>query len=216
MKEFDPAATAAAVQLIASRSAVAHASATNNHVGGRPQRASSPKDPKEPKGKKEKKGSEKVKKKSVTHSPTAKDHDGRKTLGPEEISTQYFGDETSQGIGCPSVNVEKSRGDDEVFIAHELNIAMGRLAQDVDLKNMASNTELAAKAREAKQDMVLMEFKLIEEEKKTEREEKEVEEEEKEEKARGESERGVRQREEEKEKGKKEEKERIALQIFRD
>ena len=96
LKDFDPVATSVAVQLMASRVANAHASAADTCVGGRPQRVSFPKDPKESTGRsKGGKGSEIGRKKSVTHSPTAKGHDGRKMPGPEEILTQYYCDKTS-------------------------------------------------------------------------------------------------------------------------
>ena len=78
LKDFDPIATAAAVHMMAAQLAAANVSAISKSANGQSQRASSPKDPKYfAVRKKEKKGSEKEKKKSVTHSPTAKDHDGR-------------------------------------------------------------------------------------------------------------------------------------------
>ena len=217
-KDFDPVATSVAVQLMASRVTNAHASAADSRVGGRPQKASSPKDPKESTGRSKEGKRRKIgRKKSVTHSPTAKGHDGRKMPGPEEISTQYYCNEISQGIRCPSVNVEKLRGDNEIVITHELNIAMGLLAEDVDLANVASKVERAAKAREAKEEVEKMEKELKEEEEKTEREEKKAEEEEKEEKEKKTKlEKEKRQREEEKEIRKEEDKEKVALQKFLD
>ena len=107
-QQFDYVAKANAVNLIAARSAAANAEVAKKLRKGRPQRASSPitQDVR----KKEKKRSEKEKKKSVSHSPNTKDHDGKKTPASEEISTQFFEIDVFQCVFCPSVNVEKLRG----------------------------------------------------------------------------------------------------------
>ena len=110
-KEFNPIATATAVRLIAAERA--RAASLENMGKDQSPRASSPKDPKEPAVKrKQRKSSDKGKKKSVTHSPTAKRHDGRKDVAAEEISTQHFDNDTQNDLTCPSVTMAQSRGDD--------------------------------------------------------------------------------------------------------
>ena len=173
-------ATANAVSLIASISAAANAEVAEKFRKGRPQRASFPimQDVK----KKEKKGSEKGKKKSVSHSPNTKDHDGKKTPAADELLTQFFENNISQSVFCPSVNVEKSRGDDdEVIITNELEVAARRLDENTNLTCLASNTELAAKVKEAQRKLEKMKKEWEEEERKAKEEERKAREEEEEE-----------------------------------
>ena len=209
-KEFDPIATAVAVRLIAAERAQASLERVNKN---RSPRASSPKDPKEPAVKrKQKKSSEKGKKKSVTHSPTAKDHNGRKDLAAEEISTQHFDNDSTNSLTCPSVTMEKSKGDDEVFVVNEVTQAIAILANDSDFNNFGTNTEMAEKALEARLAVEKLERELKEEEEKMEEEDKKSRTEEEE---RKEAKRKLRRKQEEEEEARKEEKkQKAALQTY--
>ena len=114
-------ATANAVSLIASISAAANAEVAEKLRKGRPQRESSPitQDVRKKRSEKEKK--------SISHSSNTKDHDGKKTPASEEILTQFFETDANQSVFCPSVNVEKSRGDEnEVMIVNEQEDAAKR------------------------------------------------------------------------------------------
>ena len=130
---------------------------------------------------KRRKRSEKGKKKSVSHSPNTKDQYGKKTPVSDEISTQFFEIDISQNVFCPSVNVEKSRGDDDALVTNKLEEVAGRLDEDLDLASLASNIDLAAKAEEAHKKLEKMKKEWEEEERKAREEERKAREEEEEE-----------------------------------